>query len=37
MKARVNYTFEYRGCIGRVIEEALHAIFKKQLKIKGIK
>jgi hypothetical protein len=34
VKARVDNTFEYRGGIGRVIEEAFHAILKKQLKMK---
>ena len=34
VKAQVENTFEYRRGIGHVIEEAFHAIFKKQLKMK---
>ena len=34
VKVRVDNTFEYHGGIGRVIEEAFHAIIKKQLKMK---
>lgn len=29
MKAQVDYTFAYRGCIDQVTEEAFHAILKK--------
>jgi hypothetical protein len=34
VKARVDNIFEYHGGIGMVIEEAFHAILKKQLKMK---
>jgi hypothetical protein len=34
LKERVDSTFEYWGGLGKVTEEAFHAILKKQLKMK---
>ena len=34
IKQRVDNTFEYRGGLGKVIEEAFHSTLKQQLKIK---
>jgi hypothetical protein len=34
VKERVDNTFEYRGGLGRVTEEAFHQILKGQLKVK---